>query len=318
MADIAVVGSLNMDLVARGPRLPGPGETVLGREFLSVPGGKGANQAYAAARLDADVAMFGSIGDDAHGRRIREDLATAGCDTTHLHTASAHTGVALIHVAEESGNNAIMVLPGANAEYDLHRWSEGQAGVSRSRILLLQCEIPLETTIAAARHARASGVMCILDPAPATALPDELFEFIDILTPNESELAELTGTGGAKSLSDEQVREAVELLGAKLRGALVAKLGGRGCIVRVDGAVTHIPAVPVPVVDTVGAGDVFNAALAVALLEGSSLFDGCVFAGHAAAISVTRKGAQASFPGRDEVEASMSAARRSARGPQPA
>lgn len=305
MADIAVVGSLNMDLIARGPRLPGPGETVSGREFLAVPGGKGANQAHAAARLGAAVAMFGCVGDDAHGSQLLDSLAAAGCDTAHVHRGRSHTGVALIHVAEERGGNAIMVLPGANAEYDLDKWTQDAPEVARSRILLLQREIPLAATLAAARRAKAAGATVILDPAPAGGLPDELFEYIDVLTPNEHELAELTGLRGTGELTEGQLSEAIGRLGPRLKGALVAKLGDRGCLVRLGGAVTRIAAVPATAVDTTGAGDVFNAAPAVALLEGSGLKEGCIFAGHAAALSVGRKGAQSSAPGRREVDASL-------------
>jgi ribokinase len=308
MADIAVVGSLNMDLIARGPRLPGPGETVMGREFMALPGGKGANQAHAAARLGAAVAMFGCVGDDAHGRALLDGLSGSGCDTTRVHRGRSHTGVALIHVAEEQGGNAIMVLPGANAEYDLDKWAQDAADVTRSRILLLQGEIPPAATIAAARRAKAAGVTVILDPAPASGLQDEIFEYVDILTPNEHELAELAGMGGTRELSGGRLHEAAERLGSRLQGALVAKLGGQGCLLRAGEAVTRIAAVPAPVVDTTGAGDVFNAALAVALLEGRGLVECCTFAGHAAALSVGRKGAQSSAPDRREVDASVQAA----------
>lgn len=308
MADIAVVGSLNMDLIGRASHLPRPGETIIGQEFLEVPGGKGANQAYAAARLGADVAMYGCIGDDAHGRALAANLGAAGCDISHLHAGEAHTGVALIHVAGERGHNAIMVLPGANADYDMRKLLADQGGISGSRILLLQLEIPLPITLGAARLAKAAGAITILDPAPAMDIPADLYEVTDILTPNETELGALTGVGNAASLTDGQVREAIDLLGTRMRGSLIVKLGDRGCIVCAEGAVTHLPAVPARVVDTTGAGDVFNAALAVALLEDKGLVDAAVFASHAAALSVGGKGAQSAAPARHQVDASIAAA----------
>ena len=307
MADIAVVGSLNMDLIARGPRLPRPGETITGLGFLSLPGGKGANQAYAAARLGAQVAMYGCIGDDAHGRALAATLGAAGCDTTRLHVGRAHTGVAVIHVGEQCGDNAIMILPGANAEYDAGKWLGDRDGIGRSRILLLQFEIPLEITLAAARDARAAGVRTIVDPAPAMPVPAGLFDATDILTPNESELARLAGVDAPAGLTEAQLCDAVASVRSRLRGALVVKLGERGCLVCVDGAVTRLPAVPTRVVDTTGAGDVFNGALAVGLLEGRSLLDAATFANHAAALSVSGKGAQAAAPTRRQVDASLQA-----------
>jgi len=305
MADIAVVGSLNMDLIGQGTHLPRPGETLIGQEFLEVPGGKGANQAYAAARLGACVAMYGCIGNDAHGRALAANLDAVGCDTSRLQTSLAHTGVALIHVGRERGHNAIMVVPGANADYDMRRLLADRSSLIRCRILLLQLEIPLPITLAAARLARKAGVRIIVDPAPATDIPAELYDVSDILTPNESELAALTGVGSASSLTDGQVREAIDLLGVRLRGSLIVKLGERGCIVYERGIITHLPAVPAQVVDTTGAGDVFNAALAVALLAGKDLIAAACFASHAAALSVCGKGAQSAAPTRQQVDESM-------------
>jgi len=280
MAKIVVVGSLNMDVVAVAPRIPVAGETIIGSKFFTSPGGKGANQAYAAAKLAGSVAMVGRVGDDEFGRQMRENLASVGCAIDAVKTVPGASGVALIAVAE-SGENCIVVVPGAN-----HSLLPGDITFDECSVVLLQLETPIETVIAAARFAKQRNARVILDPAPAplSGLPRELLESVDILTPNETEAAIL-----ADSLEAQSPR------------TIILKLGERGCELRSGGKSTLIPAIRVNAVDTTAAGDVFNAALAVALSEGAELEAACRFAVKAAAISVTRLGAQSSAPSRDEV-----------------
>ena len=301
---ILVAGSLNMDLVAFAPRIPVAGETLTGRTFLSVPGGKGANQAYAAARLGSSVAMLGRVGGDDLGRQLRQNLAGAGCDVSGvLTTADATTGIALIFVAD-SGQNSIVIVAGANGRFspeDIAAAASRFAGVA---YVLLQLESPLATVVAAAQAARRAGAQVILDPAPAPSspLPPELLSNVDILTPNESEAAILSGAAPRRMNPDEAIE-----IGSRLRAsgpaAVIVKLGEQG-VALVTGEGSQVVRAPaVTAVDSTAAGDIFNAALAVASADGAEIAAACRFANRAAAISVTRRGAQASAPSRAEVEA---------------
>jgi ribokinase len=286
MAKIVVVGSLNMDVVAVAPRIPVAGETIIGDRFFTSPGGKGANQAYAAAKLGGSVAMLGRVGEDDFGREMRKNLASVGCLVETVRAMPGASGVALIYVAE-SGENSIVVVPGANHSLlpgDI--FADGSA-FDECTVVLLQLETPIETVIAAARFAKQRNARVILDPAPAppSGLPPELLESVDILTPNETEAAIL-----ADSLDRQSPR------------TIILKLGERGCELRNDGKSICIPAIRVNAVDTTAAGDVFNAALAVALSEGAEIEAACRFAIKAAAVSVTRLGAQSSAPARSEVD----------------
>jgi len=299
---ILVVGSLNMDLVAFAPRIPVAGETLTGRSFHTLPGGKGANQAYAAARLGARVAMLGRVGDDDFGRALRENLRGAGCDVSGvLRTEDASTGIALI-VVSDAAQNSIVIVAGANgmlAPGDVAASDAfGDAGC-----VLLQLESPLETVIAAAQAARGAGARVILDPAPApaAALPAELLANVDILTPNETEAAILAGLPPRRIRPDEAFEIATRLR-ASGPATVIVKLGEQGVALSTAERREVLAAPRVEAVDTTAAGDVFNAGLAVALSEGADLVAACGFANRAAAISVTRKGAQASAPSRAEVE----------------
>lgn len=301
---IVVIGSLNMDIVAVASRLPLPGETLLGAQYLNEPGGKGANQAYAAAKLGGQVAMLGRLGTDDHGKRMRANLEAVGCEVGGLQAIAGHSGVAVIFVAQ-SGQNSIVVVPGANERYlpeDLRADAHSLAG---AELVLLQLETPMETVIAAARAAKSHGARVILDPAPAPQrLSLELLRNVDILTPNETEAAQLVGTP-AKTLSPQQARNIGKQLQSSGPRTVIMKLGAQGCLLIEGESVTEIAAPVVQAVDTTAAGDVFNGALAVACSEGASLVEACRFATRAAAISVTRLGAQRSMPSRSEVIAAV-------------
>jgi ribokinase len=301
MARIVVVGSLNMDLVVVTSRLPHPGETVIGKEYLTEPGGKGANQAYAAARLDGDVAMLGRVGSDDHGQRLQANLKAVGCDVSGLQTVEdTSTGVAVIVVAE-SGENSIVVVPGANHRYLPADFHADVNRLSGAEFALLQLEIPMDTVVAAAESFKRQNARVILDPAPAPhALPSELLRRVDVLTPNETEAAQLVGRAPGRLSPNEAEEIARRLQGSGVRTVIV-KLGEQGCLLVDRDLASLVPTPRVAAVDTTAAGDVFNAALAVACSEGASLPDACRFAVHAAALSVTRLGAQRSMPNRAEV-----------------
>jgi ribokinase len=294
-----VVGSLNADLVARVARLPAAGETVAGRELAVFPGGKGANQAVAAARLGAPVRMVGRVGDDENGRRLRQSLDAAGVDTGGVCVdAGAPTGAALI-ATDDAGRNQIVVVQGANGRVspaDVERERQAFAGAG---FVLVQLEIPLDAVAAALRLGRAAGALAILDPAPAGPEARGLLGSADYVTPNESELAALAETAGSGESEQALAGRLVEL-GAR---RVVAKLGARGALLVTRGGVRRWPAFAVAAVDTTAAGDAWNGAFAAALGAGADEDAAGRFACAAAALSVTRAGAQPSLPRRAEVEA---------------
>jgi ribokinase len=301
---IVVVGSLNMDFVVSVDRIPAPGETVLGRNFQMIPGGKGANQAVAAAKLGSNsvaVRMVGRVGYDVFADHLKASLSAAGVDVSAVHAAkSAATGVALISV-DRSGQNSIVVAPGANhamAATDVEALRQVFRG---ARLALFQLETPLDTVAAALALARQEGLTTMLDPAPAQPLPAQMLEQVDILTPNESEALRLLERPPERlSPADAvDVAEALHQLGPK---TVIVKLGEHGCFVHGGSTRGHFPGFAVEVRDTTAAGDTFNAALAVALGEGAPIEYALRFANAAAAISVTRQGAQTSAPVRGEVD----------------
>jgi ribokinase len=301
MTQIVVIGSLNMDLVAVVPRLPGAGETLLGAKYFTAHGGKGANQAYAAAKLGGKVAMLGRVGFDDYGREMRANLHAVGCDVTGIKTVDASSGIAMIMVAE-SGQNCIVVVPGANHSYRPSDLIADDVHLERAQFVMLQLETPIETVVEAARRAKRHGAQVILDPAPALpGLPAELFQHVDLLTPNESEAAQLLGRSPGDLTTDDaaSIAQQLQALGPQ---AIVIKMGPQGCLLADRSQITQIPAPRVQAVDTTAAGDIFNAALTVARAEGASLRNACEFAVRAAALSVTRFGAQPSVPSRLEVE----------------
>ena len=297
---IVVVGSVNTDLVIRVPHLPRPGETVLGGDFFQAAGGKGANQAVAAARAARDpVAFVAALGDDALGSQSLEQLRRENLDLRAVKVvAGMQSGVAQI-VVDASGENAIAVASGANAALapkDIA--SLPQELFAGARILLTCLEIPLGTIACALERAKRDGLLTVLNPAPAGALRErlDLLELVDVLTPNELEAAELLGEehDGDPSSAARHLRQ----MGTR---DCIITLGAAGCLVAGDRE-EHIPGVKVRAVDTTAAGDAFNGALAVALCEGRSLTDAARWANRAAALAVTRAGAQPSLPTREEIE----------------
>jgi len=297
---IAVVGSLNMDLVIRTPRFPGPGETIIGSAFHTIPGGKGANQAVAAAKLGARVSMVGRVGDDAFGAQQLANLSQLGIDVSHVRRdPKAATGVALI-VLEEQGQNSIILAPGANMRLTLADLEAAEDVLASAAILVLQLEIPQEVVEQASKVARAHGVIVLLNPAPARRLPPTLLSQVDVLIPNESETALLTGT----EVDDiESARRAAVRLRAAGVGTVILTLGGRGALLLEGQKAIHVPGYRVDVVDTTAAGDAFVGGFAVALAEGQDLAEAVRFANAAGALAVTKLGAQPSLPTRSEVEA---------------
>ncbi|MFI2433904.1 ribokinase [Streptomyces sp. NPDC018693] len=295
MTDIVVLGSTNMDLVAYVEKAPQRGETVTGREFRTIPGGKGANQAIAAAHAGATVSLIGAVGNDAFGTRLRSTLEHSGVNTDHLRTVEGPSGTAHI-VVDDEGGNAIVVIPGANGTLD-HLVPGDEGLIASADALLLQLEIPVTAVVAGAQAARAHGIRTILTPAPARPLPPELLAATDLLVPNQHEAATLTGR-------TDPHEAATVLLDAVPE--VVVTLGAAGCLyaARGDEPVT-VPAPRVTAVDSTGAGDTFVGALAVALGENRPIRQALAWAAAAAALSVQRPGASASMPYRSEIEAQV-------------
>ncbi|KIG11392.1 ribokinase [Caballeronia concitans] len=300
---VTVVGSLNMDLVARAPRLPMPGETLAGHTFAQVPGGKGGNQAVAAARLGAQVAMIGCVGQDANGATLRASLEAEGIDCAALATSEhAPTGVALI-IVDDASQNAIVIVAGSNAEVTPASIDAQEAMLARADVIVCQLETPPETVRAALAAGRRLGRTTILNPAPAAnALPGDWFALIDYLIPNELEAATLTGMAIA---TPDDARRAAHALKARGARNVVITLGGQGVFALLDGDVDgkHLPSPKVDAVDTTAAGDTFIGGFAAELARGSAVADAIAFGQRAAAIAVTREGAQPSIPHRAEVTA---------------
>ncbi|MEE2703824.1 MAG: ribokinase [Myxococcota bacterium] len=294
MAEIVVVGSLNVDLALRAKRLPSPGETVRADALEIGPGGKGCNQAIAAARLGAHVHMVGWLGDDRFAEVPERALAEAGVDLAHLRRApGTATGMAAIVVSDETGQNQIAVFPGANREVTPEQVRDAAEAFRASTVLLVQLELPLATVDAALDLARESGCTTILDPAPARELPDDLLRKVDVLTPNETEASLLCG----HPVSDvESAAAAGSRLCERTGADVLVTLGAQGVVwVRATGF-QHLPAPAVEAVDTTGAGDAFNGALAVALADREPLVRALGQALRAGSDSTRRPGAAASMP----------------------
>jgi ribokinase len=292
---IVIVGSISMDMVCCTPRIPAVGETVIGTSFSTTPGGKGANQAVAVARLGYPTQMVGGVGDDAYGPQLLEALSQAGVGIAGMDQSPGASGLAHIFLAED-GHNSIVIVQGANRRVDRAHIDRHAGLIRGAGIVLCQLELPLETTCYAMEMAAEAGVPVMLDPAPAAPLSEGLFSKIAWFTPNETEAALYVGDGAgveeaAEKLFDQGVKGVALKRGAE--GAYVAVAGGRA---------EWVGAFPVQAVDTVAAGDCFNGAFAVGLMEGRDPWEAARFAAAAAAICVTRRGAQAAMPGREEAE----------------
>jgi ribokinase len=295
---IVVVGSSNTDMILKLDRIPRPGETILGGEFVTAAGGKGANQAVAAARAGGDVTMIARVGRDMFGERAIEGLIENGINVVYVTYDKAPSGVALIFVGED-GENSIGVGSGANAKLSPADVRKAKSAFADADVVVMQLETPLETIQAAADLANAKTTIIILNPAPAQALPDKLLKKVSILTPNETETELLTGV---KVSSVSSCKKAADILLRKGVETVIITLGSRGAFVATATESHLVPGFKVKQVDTTAAGDTFNGALAVALAEGQALVDAVRFANAAGALSVTRMGAQPSVPIRQEIE----------------
>ncbi|WP_340382642.1 ribokinase [Daejeonella sp.] len=296
---IVIVGSSNTDMVIKAEHLPGAGETILGGVFFMNPGGKGANQAVAAARLGGNITFICKTGNDIFGRQSVQLFEDEGIKTSYLLSDPKNpSGVALITV-DKDAENCIVVASGANATLspaDIHKAKEAIEG---SMIVLMQLEIPLNTVEYVASTAAAKGVKVVLNPAPACELSDELLRNVSVITPNKKE-AEMISGMTVNNIDD--AKEAAQIIKNKGVETVILTLGPKGALVLDKGEFTHINAVKVEAVDTTAAGDVFNGALVVALAENKSIVEATIFACRAAAISVTRLGAQSSAPFRSETD----------------
>jgi ribokinase len=294
-----VIGSSNTDLVIRVPRIPRPGETLLGGTFLTAAGGKGANQAVGAARAGGKVAFIARVGHDAFGDQAIAGLRRDGVDVSRVfRDRHAASGAAMIFVARD-GENSIAVAGGANARLSPADVKRAAALIRAGALLLAQLETPLATVMAAAEVAANAGVPVILNPAPARPLPNRLLRRVSILTPNETEAERLTGI---RVTDDASAARACATLRARGVGTVILTLGARGAFLATAGGHERVPGFKVKAVDTTAAGDIFNGALGVALTDGKPLRDAVRFANAAAALSVTRLGAQPSAPSRAQID----------------
>lgn len=305
---IVVVGSANMDLVVHAVRLPASGETLLGGGFETCPGGKGANQAIAAARLGASVAMVGCVGDDAFGATLHDGLTSDRIDTTHVHRLPAvPSGIAMITVAAD-GANTIVVAPGANARLAPELIDAAGDLIANAGMLICQLEVPLDAVRHAIDAAVRHGTPVLLNPAPAQPLPDDLYPQVDVLIVNETEAQVLAGIPVSDAATARQAANALRAKGAR---TVLVTLGASGVWCGGPAGEGHTAAPRVDAVDTTAAGDTFAGGFAAARVRGASVSDAIAFAQRAAALSVTRKGAQTSIPTRaelDELDAQLPAA----------
>ncbi|MFP4635815.1 MAG: ribokinase [Nitriliruptoraceae bacterium] len=300
---IVVVGAANLDLISYVPRLPSPGETLHGDSFQMGFGGKGANQAVMAARLGSTVSLVTMLGTDVFGDGTLDNLAEQGVDTTHVHrTDAAFSGVAPIAV-QPDGANAIIIVTGANDHLDIDAIEQARPAIAGAEVVVCQLELPLEITLAALSIAREEGVTTVLNPAPARSqLPEGLFHLADVLCPNEPETELLTGMSVA---STEQAVAAAQQLRGRGAGTVVLTLGARGCLVVDDEGASTFDSDDVEVVDTTGAGDAFVGGLAHLLAGGADVRDAAARASRIAAISVTGRGTQTSFPSAADLPAEL-------------
>ncbi|MFK3790703.1 MULTISPECIES: ribokinase [Pseudomonas] len=299
-AKVVVVGSLNMDLVTRAERLPRGGETLAGKSFATVSGGKGANQAVAAARLGAEVAMVGCVGDDAYGVQLRDALLAEGIDCQAVSVVEGSSGVALI-VVDDSSQNAIVIVAGGNGQLMPEKVAAVDAVLQQAEVIICQLEVPLATVGYSLQRGRELGKTVILNPAPASGpLPEQWYASIDYLIPNESEAGALSGVVVDSLESAEQAANRLLAAGA---GKVIITLGAQGSLFADGSRFEHFPAPKVQALDTTAAGDTFVGGFAAALAAGKSEAEAIRFGQVAAALSVTRAGAQPSIPTQSDVQA---------------
>ena len=289
---ILVIGSSNTDMTIKSPRLPAPGETILGGIFRMGPGGKGANQAVAASRLGGDVTFICKVGRDMFGENAVKGYQKEGIDTSHTLYSDQASGTALILV-DDSGENCIAVAPGANGDLSPADIDSVADVIKKADYLILQLEIPVESVLKAAKIAHEAGVYVILNPAPACKLPEEIFKYISLITPNQTESALMTGIDVKDEASRTKAIEAFHKMGVK---DVIVTLGSKGSLVCQGNKQTLIEAQKVKAVDATAAGDTFCGAVCVALSEGKSLEDAARFATKASALTVQKMGAQDSIP----------------------
>lgn len=304
---IVVIGSLNADLVQKVERLPKPGETIAGGSLETFSGGKGANQAVAAGRMGARTSMIGQVGDDSLSQILRDSLEGAGVDHDSVGVSKTSTGSAVILVFPD-GENVIVIAPGANATVTPELAADRLRVLERGAFLLSQLEIPIESVKRSLEVAKARGATTILDPAPARELSGNLLSHVDYLTPNETESATLLGDPGLAMEDGPAMETAAARILALGPQSVVLKLGSRGCLIASAEGFHRVPGFKVEAVDTTAAGDVFNGAFATALAEGQAIPLAARFANAAAALSVTRPGAQDSVPSREAVDRFLRAA----------
>jgi len=301
--NLVVLGSINADHILNLETFPTPGETVTGNQYQVAFGGKGANQAVAAGRSGANIAFIACTGDDDTGERVRKQLASDNIDVSPVSVVEGEsTGVALIFVNAE-GENVIGIHAGANAALTTERVEAQRAIISGAEALLMQLESPVESVLAAAKIAHENHTTVVLNPAPARVLSDELLALVDIITPNETEAEKLTGI---RVESDDDAARAAGALHSKGISTVIITLGSRGVWASANGEGRRVPGFKVKAIDTIAAGDTFNGALVTALLEGRAMDEAIRFAHAAAAIAVTRKGAQPSVPWRKEIDEFLS------------
>ncbi|MDR6402238.1 ribokinase [Enterobacter ludwigii] len=301
--NLVVLGSINADHILNLESFPTPGETVTGNQYQVAFGGKGANQAVAAGRSGAKIAFIACTGDDDTGERVRKQLASDNIDIAPVSVVEGEsTGVALIFVNAE-GENVIGIHAGANAALTTERVNAQREIIAHAEALLMQLESPVESVLAAAEIAHQNHTTVVLNPAPARVLSDELLVLVDIITPNETEAEKLTGV---RVENDDDAARAAKVLHDKGIGTVIITLGSRGVWASVNGEGRRVPGFKVKAIDTIAAGDTFNGALVTALLEGKRMDDAIRFAHAAAAIAVTRKGAQPSVPWRKEIDEFLS------------
>ncbi|EPL0396407.1 ribokinase [Enterobacter ludwigii] len=301
--NLVVLGSINADHILNLESFPTPGETVTGNQYQVAFGGKGANQAVAAGRSGAKIAFIACTGNDDTGERVRKQLASDNIDIAPVSVVEGEsTGVALIFVNAE-GENVIGIHAGANAALTTERVNAQREIIAHAEALLMQLESPVESVLAAAEIAHQNHTTVVLNPAPARVLSDELLALVDIITPNETEAEKLTGV---RVENDDDAARAAKVLHDKGIGTVIITLGSRGVWASVNGEGRRVPGFKVKAIDTIAAGDTFNGALVTALLEGKRMDDAIRFAHAAAAIAVTRKGAQPSVPWRKEIDEFLS------------